>query len=130
MAQTGKNLPAMQSPSFNPWVRKIPWRREWQPTPVFLPGEFHRQRSLAGYSSWGRKELDTTEQLPFTFPQPYESMVLPSPFYRQGNKSIERLNNLSRVTLLGNTRDGICIKAISLHILDQMHSVKLLLKQE
>ena len=35
--------------SFNPWVRKIPWRREWQPTPVFLPGEFHGQRSLAGY---------------------------------------------------------------------------------
>ena len=48
VAQTGKNLPAMQSPSFNPWVRKIPWRREWQPTPVFLPGELHRQRRLAG----------------------------------------------------------------------------------
>ena len=47
----------------NPWVRKIPWRRKWQPTPVFLPGKFHGQRSLAGYSSWGCKELDTTEQL-------------------------------------------------------------------
>ena len=35
---------------FNPWLRKIPWRREWQPTPVFLPGESHEQRSLAGYS--------------------------------------------------------------------------------
>ena len=46
---------------FNPWVRKIPWRRAWQPTPVFLPGEYHGQRSLAGYSSWGHKELDTTE---------------------------------------------------------------------
>ena len=34
-------------PGFNPWVGKIPWRREWPPTPVFLPGEFHRQRSLA-----------------------------------------------------------------------------------
>ena len=42
-------------------VRKIPWRREWQPTPVFLPGEFHGQRSLAGYSPGGHKELDTTE---------------------------------------------------------------------
>ena len=41
----------------------VPWRREWQPTPVFLPGEFHRQRSLVGYSPWGRKELDTTEWL-------------------------------------------------------------------
>ena len=35
---------------FNPWVRTIPWRKKWQPTPVFLPGEFHGQRSLAGYS--------------------------------------------------------------------------------
>ena len=39
---------------FDPWVRKIPWRRAWQPTPVFLPGESHGQRSLAGYSPWGR----------------------------------------------------------------------------
>ena len=48
---------------FDPWVRKIPWRRKWQPTPVFFPGEFHGQRSLVGYSPWGRKESDTTEQL-------------------------------------------------------------------
>ena len=48
---------------FHPWVRKIAWRRKWQPTPVFLPGESHGQRSLAGYSPWGRKESDTTEQL-------------------------------------------------------------------
>ena len=47
----------------DPWVGKIPWRREWQPTPVFLPREFHGQRSLAGYSPWSRTELDTTEQL-------------------------------------------------------------------
>ena len=50
-------------PRFNPWVRKVPWRRKWQPTPVFLSGEFHRQRSLAGYSQWNCKELDTSEQL-------------------------------------------------------------------
>ena len=43
------------------WVGKIPWRRGWQPTPVFLPGEFHGQRSLAGSSPWGRKESDATE---------------------------------------------------------------------
>ena len=48
-------------PGFGPWVRKIPWRRAWQPTPVFLPGESHGQRSLAGYSPWGHKGLDTTE---------------------------------------------------------------------
>ena len=44
-------------PRFSPWVRKIPWRRKWQPTPVFLPGEFYGQRSLAGYSPWGRKRV-------------------------------------------------------------------------
>ena len=48
-------------PRFNPWVGKVPWRRAWQPTPVFLLGESHGQRSLAGYSPWGHKELDTTE---------------------------------------------------------------------
>ena len=46
---------------FNPWVRKIPWRKAWQPTPVFVPGESHRQRSLAVYSPWGHKESDRTE---------------------------------------------------------------------
>ena len=46
---------------FDPWVRKILWRRAWQPTLVFLPGESHGQRSLVGYSPWGHKELDMTE---------------------------------------------------------------------
>ena len=46
---------------FHPWVGKIPWRRKWQPIPVFLPGESHGQKNLAGYSPWGRKELDMTE---------------------------------------------------------------------
>ena len=50
-------------PGFNPWVGKFLWRREWQSTPVFLPGELHGQRSLAGYTLWGHKELDTTEWL-------------------------------------------------------------------
>ena len=49
--------------SIDPWVGKIPWRREWQCTSVFLSGEFHGQRSLVGHSLWGHKELDTTEQL-------------------------------------------------------------------
>ena len=54
---------------FDAWVGKIPWRSAWQPTPVFLPEESHGQRSLEGYSSWSRKELDTTEQLTlFTSP--------------------------------------------------------------
>ena len=46
---------------FNPWVWKIPWRRAWQPTPVFLPGKSRGQRSPAGYSPWGDKELATTQ---------------------------------------------------------------------
>ena len=50
----------------NPWVGKIPWGREWQPSPVFLSGKFHGQRSLAGHNPWGRKEWDTTEQLTHT----------------------------------------------------------------
>ena len=48
---------------FDPWVRKIPLSRKWQPTPVFLPGKSHRQRNLVGYSPWGRKESDTTERI-------------------------------------------------------------------
>ena len=50
-------------PGFDPWVGKTPWRRAWQPTPVFLPGESRGQGSLAGYSPQGLKELDTTERL-------------------------------------------------------------------
>ena len=42
---------------FDPWVRKIPWRRKWQHAPVFFPGKTHRQRSLAGYSPWGCKRV-------------------------------------------------------------------------
>ena len=48
---------------FDPWVGKIPWRRKWQPTPVFLSGESHGQRSLVGYSAWDHKESDKTYQL-------------------------------------------------------------------
>ena len=53
---------------FDPWVWKIPWRRAWQLTPVFLPGESHGQRGLAGYSPWGRKESDRTERLSLSLP--------------------------------------------------------------
>ena len=55
-----KNLPAMkemQRCELDPWVRKIPWRRKWSPTPVFLPGESHGQRSLVGSSPWGHKRV-------------------------------------------------------------------------
>ena len=66
-----KNPPAEQETFYPwvgniPWVEKIPWHRKWQPTPIFLPGESHGQRSLVGYSPWGHKELDMTEQLPLS----------------------------------------------------------------
>ena len=61
-----KNPPAnadrYQRQGFHAWVEKIPWRRAWQPTPVFLPGEAHGHRILAGYGPWGHKESDTTEE--------------------------------------------------------------------
>ena len=48
---------------FDPWVRKIPWKRKWQPTSLFLPGKSHGQRSLAGYSPWDCKESNMTEHV-------------------------------------------------------------------
>ena len=63
--QTLKCLSHQGRAGFDPWVGKIPWRRKWQSTPVLLPGKSHGQRSLVGYSPWGRKELDTTERLHF-----------------------------------------------------------------
>ena len=65
VAQRIKRLSVMQETRFDPWVGKIPWRRKWQPTPVFLPGESYGQRSMVGYSPWGRKESDMTERLHF-----------------------------------------------------------------
>ena len=61
MTQMVKNLPAMQETLFDPRVGKIPWRRAWQLTPVFMPGKSHGQRSLASYGPWGCVELDTKQ---------------------------------------------------------------------
>ena len=63
---------------FNPWVRKIPWKREWQPIPVFLTGKSYGQRNLAGYSPWGCKESDTTKQLSTHTHTHTQSMVVES----------------------------------------------------
>ena len=59
VAQMVKNPPTI----WETWLEKIPWRREWQPTPVFLAGEFHGQGSMVGYSPWGCKWSDTSERL-------------------------------------------------------------------
>ena len=67
MAQMVKNPPAMQETQVRSLGQEVPWRREWQPTPVFLPGEVHGQRSLADYSPWGCNESETTEQLVYIY---------------------------------------------------------------
>ena len=79
---------------FNLWIGKISWRRKWKPSPVFLPRESHGKRSLAGYSPWGCKKLDTTECLSTHPPQTFQAPIflkaftfsVPTPrhyFYRQ-----------------------------------------------
>ena len=67
VAQMVKNPPVIGRPGFNPRVGEIPWRRAWQPAPVFWPGEAPGQRSLAGHSPCGHNELDTTERLTHLF---------------------------------------------------------------
>ena len=57
---------AVQKTQVQSLVRKMPWRRAWQPTPVFLPAEFHEQKNVTSYSPWGGKELDMTEGLTLT----------------------------------------------------------------
>ena len=68
---------------FNPWVGKISWRRKWQPAPIFLPGESHGQRSLVGYSPWGRKKLDTIMHAPTQASQNCFSSVSYFLFFRE-----------------------------------------------
>ena len=83
VAQMVKNLPTVRET----WVRD-PWRRELQPTPVFLPRQFHGQRSLVSFSPWGRQESDTTQWLTHTehpvalsafFFDPHQSSARPAP---------------------------------------------------
>ena len=68
VAQMVKHLPTMRETQLQSLGWKISWRRKWQPTPVFLPGKSHGWRNLVGYSPWGRKELDMTEQLHLHYP--------------------------------------------------------------
>ena len=61
LAALSKRILHCRVPGLIPWVGKIPWGREWLPIAVFLPGEHHGQRSLAGCSPWGHEELDKTK---------------------------------------------------------------------
>ena len=72
---------------FHPWVRKIHWRREWLSTPVFLPGKFQEQRSLAGYSPWSCKESDMTEQLTVSLSLLYTDKIFYTHFPHSSQQS-------------------------------------------
>ena len=83
----------------DPWVRKTPWRRAWEPTPVFLSGESHEQRSLAGYSPWGHMESDMTKvtrkhkgRKPslYQYKGSYGNSVLSCPFPQESCLKVQR----------------------------------------
>ena len=90
VAQTVKRLSTMRET----WVGKIRWRRKWQSTPVLLPGKSHGQRSLVGYSLWGLKESDTTEQLHFMAGRSCEQD------YKRGSWRIKEVSDHSSETLV------------------------------
>ena len=82
-------------PEFDPWVGKIPWGRKWQSTLGLMPGKSHGQRSLVGYSPWGRKESDMTERLhyiPCPWDFPGENTGVGCHFLLQGIFPTQRLN--------------------------------------
>ena len=99
-----KSPPVMQETQAGPWVRKIPWRRAWQPTPVLLSGESHGLRKLVG--PWGRKQSDMTEQLKlfFTFLSQRSSSPVASSSPEQGSRAdlIWKPSCTSDLTSLGN----------------------------
>ena len=95
--------------SVQSWVGHIPWKREWQPIPAFLPGKSHGQRSLVGYSPWGHKELDTTEWLTLHFTSPSSKLNQDLMFNCFTNYCIEK--EVSRVNLI-----NIFISSIMLFI--------------
>ena len=98
----GRVCPQCGRLGFNPWVGKIPWRRKWQPTPGFLPGESHGQRSLAGYSPWGRKELDMTEW--YTHTHTHIFLELPCP-----SKKTPKKQNTKFWDLSGKNFGPVCV---------------------
>ena len=77
----GRATGSADKSGFDPWVRKIPLRREWQPTPVSWAGEFHGQGSLVGYSPWDCKELDTNDGLILHFEEKVAYVLLNVSYY-------------------------------------------------
>ena len=103
-------------PRFDPWVRKFPWRREWQSTPVFLLEKSHVLRSLAGYTPWGRKESDLTEWLSHSHVRIHSCKrnafmlsLNSSPFLRTSHSSSARIKLSPLVKPTKSERNGITI---------------------
>ena len=111
VSQTVKKPPAMQET----WVGKIPWRRKWQPNSVFLPGEFHGQRSLVGYSPWGCKESDMTERLILSLGS------LPRPIPRTEALTVSTLGHLA--PLLASTLVLLCTVTLALSSVSSIRQV-------
>ena len=95
---------------FNPWNGKIPQSRKWQPTPVFLPGKFHGQGSLAGYSPWDHKELNMTERLS-TYTHYYYTRYFDGIYFvpdmHHALRNIRYNNNLPRVNSFSVPNDAL-----------------------
>ena len=105
-------------PGFNPWVRKICWRRKCEPIPVSLPGKSHGRRSLVGYSPWGHKESDMTEQRHF-LPWPLDSEALLNTF-----------SLFSHVCIVASTQRTVSPSTLLVPTYTQAHTPKLSLKDQ
>ena len=110
VAQMAKNLLQCRRPELDPWVKKIPWRREWQHTLVFLLGEFHGQRSLVGYSPWGDKELDMTERVTHTHCKTMTTISLESTRVCSVAQLCPTLSTQWTVSLCGDNIKIYCLK--------------------
>ena len=109
---------------FDPWVGKLLWRRKWQSTPVFLPGDSHGWRSLAGYSPWCHKESDMTEPLHFHFLS-FFSLLVHS--YKSALLFLTSICRLLKLEINIGSRSYHCRPAAILHPLSRKTSSSLLL---
>ena len=118
-----KNLPALQETSVQSLGWEDPQRREWLPTPIFLPAEFHGQRNLAGYSPWGCKESDTTGQISlFHF---FSQVLTDSPLLAQFTNQLRHQETLHEdlwvPSLCGSILSKICFLKFSQSANSKLH---------
>ena len=105
MAQMAMSLPAMQETWVQSLGREDPWRRRWQPTPVFLPGKAPGWRSLAGYSPWGRRESDMTERLTHTRDvSQFSPSLAPDGFGRMSSSNYLLLFDVNLKIIIGSVQ--------------------------